>query len=140
MRQPGRPSSAAAVLAYGYGRERLPPPADLDGEARKVWLDLVSAAQPEHFQAIDAPLLALFCNMIVQAERATVEIGKDMAAASPSLLAAQAQAAKAVHDLSMRLRVSPQARSGHVTKRRRETAPTSYYDRMRLMEPGDAAD
>ena len=140
MRQPGRPSSAAAVLAYGHGPERLKPPGDLDGEAHQIWLDLVTAAKPEHFQPVDAPLLALFCRMVVQAERATAEIAKDMAAASPSLLQAQAQAAKAVHDLSMRLRVSPQARSGHVTKRTREAAPASYYDRMRLMEPGDAAD
>jgi hypothetical protein len=139
MRSPGRPSSAAAVLAYGHVPERLKPLADLNREARQVWLDLVSAAKPEHFQPVDAPLLALFCKMMVQAKRATAEIGKDMAAASPSLLAAQAQAVRAAHDLSMRLRVSPQARSGHVTKRTRETQPTSYYDRMRL-ERGNAAD
>ena len=138
MRQRGRPSSAAlALVSYGHGPARLEPPPDLDEKARQVWLDLVLAAQPEHFQPIDAPLLALFCKMIVQAERATAEIGKDMAAVPPSLLAAQAQAVKAVHDLSLRLRVSPQARSGHVTKRTRETRPTSYYERMRL---GDAAD
>jgi hypothetical protein len=32
----------------------LPVPADLDGEARQIWLDLVTAAKPEHFQPVDA--------------------------------------------------------------------------------------
>jgi phage terminase small subunit len=139
MRQPGRPSSAAAALAYGHGPERLKPPAGLDGELRQIWLDLVTAAKPEHFQPVDAPLLALFCRMVVQAERASGEIAKDMAAASPSLLQAQAQAVKAVHDLSMRLRVSPQARSGHLTRRTREVPRSSYYDRAALEHDGDAA-
>ena len=51
--------------------------------------------------------------MLVQAERATEAIAADMAGASPALLEAQRQAVKGVHDLALRLRVSPQARRDH---------------------------
>ncbi len=80
-------------------------------------------AKPQHFEPVDRPLLTLFCRMVAQAEHAPAEIAKDMKGATPALLAAQAEALKAVHDLSMRLRVSPQARSGHLTKRMAETRP-----------------
>ena len=129
---PGRRSSAALV-APAFGPTRLSPPPDLtDEKARRFFLDLVAASKSEHFQPVDSPLLALFCRMLAQAERATEAIAKDPAAASPALLQAQAQAVKAVHDLSMRLRCSPQARSSHVNPRTKRAAPLSYYDSQQL--------
>ena len=129
---PGR-KPAAALLAPSFGPARLSPPADLtDPKARQYFLDLVTAARPDHFQLIDVPALSLFCRMLAQAERATEAIAKDPAAASPALLQAQAQAVKGVHDLSMRLRCSPQARSSHVNPRTKRATPLSYYDVQRL--------
>jgi hypothetical protein len=130
---PGRKSSAALV-APTFGPARISSPADLvDPKARQFFLDIVLAARPEHFQPVDVPLLALFCRMLAQAERATDAIAADMARASPALLEAQRQAAKAVHDLSLRLRISPQARLSKVNARTKTQAePTSYYDRWRL--------
>jgi hypothetical protein len=137
---PGR-KSAAALAAPAFGPARLSPPADLtDPKARQYFLDIVLAARPDHFQPVDVPLLALFCRMLAQAERATEAIAADMVRASPELLEAQRHAAKAVHDLSMRLRVSPQARLSKVNARSKTQAePTSYYDRWRL-EQGNAED
>ena len=128
---PGRRSSAALV-APAFGPTRLSPPPDLtDEKARRFFVDLVAASKSEHFQPVDSPLLALFCRMLAQAERATEAIAKDPATASPALLQAQAQAVKGVHDLSMRLRCSPQARSSHVNPRTKRAAPLSYYDTQR---------
>ena len=129
---PGRRSSAALV-APAFDPTRLSPPPDLtDEKARRFFLDLVATSKSEHFQPVDSPLLALFCRMLAQAERVTEVIAKNPAAASPALLQAQAQAVKAVHDLSMRLRCSPQARSSHVNPRTKRAAPLSYYDTQRL--------
>jgi hypothetical protein len=70
--------------------------------------------------------------MVAQAEAASAEIAANMAGASPALLQAQAQATKAVHDLAMRLRCSPQARAGHTNPRTKRASPLSYYDTQRL--------
>jgi hypothetical protein len=134
---PGRKSSDA-LAAPSFGSARLSPPADLtEPKARRFFLDLVTAARPEHFTAVDVPLLVLYCRMLAQAEAASAEIAADMAGASPALLEAQRQAVKGVHDLAMRLRVSPQARLSKVNARAKRSEPTSYYDRMRL-EQGNA--
>ena len=77
-------------------------------------------------------MLALYCRMLTQAEAATETISKDMAGASPALLEAQRQAVKAVHDLALRLRVSPQARLSKVNARTARPTSLSYYDRQKL--------
>ena len=116
----------------------MSPPADLtEPKARRFFLDLVTAARPEHFTAVDVPLLVLYCRMLAQAERATEAIAVDMAGASPALLEAQRQAVKGVHDLALRLRVSPQARLSKVNAWMKRAEPVSYYDRQRLNDtPG----
>ena len=70
--------------------------------------------------------------MLVQAERATEAIAADMAGASPALLEAQRQAVKGVHDLALRLRVSPQARLSKVNARTARPTSLSYYDWRKL--------
>ena len=129
---PGRKSSDALV-APSFGPARLAPPADLtEPKARRFFLDLVSAARPDHFQPVNSPLLALYCRMLAQAERATEAIAADMAGASPALLEAQRQAVKGAHDLALRLRVSPQARLSKVNARTARASPLSYYDVQKL--------
>jgi hypothetical protein len=49
----------------------------------------------------------------------------------------QRQAVKGVHDLALRLRVSPRARLSKVNARMKASEPVSYYDRVRL-EQGNA--
>jgi hypothetical protein len=132
---PGRKSAAAmaAVPPGGVSPARVQPPTDLSEAERSLFCDIVLGARAEHFAPCDVPLLALYCRLLVQADRATAEIGRDMAKASTSLLEVQRQAVKGVYDLAMRLRVSPQGRQGHLAKRSNtRTEPTSYYDRMAL--------
>ena len=84
---PGRRSSAALV-APASGPTRLSPPPDLtDEKARRFFLDLVAASKSEHFQPVDSPLLALFCRMLAQAERATEAIAKDSGRGFPGAVA-----------------------------------------------------
>jgi hypothetical protein len=128
------------MAPYVCGPERLKPPDDLDGETRTIFLDLVLAASPTHFEPVDRPLLCAYCRAAALERQASAAIAENIAAATPSLLAVQAQATKTMHDLSMRLRLSPQARSGHLTTRAKRATPVlSYYDRRRLENGGDAA-
>lgn len=127
----GRPSTDS-LAAPQFQPSRLQCPPELSGRAREVFVALVGCATAEHFQEIDRPLIALYATMVAQAEAASAAIAKDPAAASPSLLQAQAQAVKGAHDLSMRLRCSPQARMGHTNPRTRRAEPVSYYDVQKL--------
>jgi hypothetical protein len=97
MIRPGRKSSASFVTPiYGAGPERIKPPADMDEKARQIFLDLVTAATPEHFQAIDAPLLRCYAEAIVQAREAGKIIGADIVNAPRAALKAQEQAGRII--------------------------------------------
>jgi hypothetical protein len=106
------------------------------GRAREVFVGLIAAATPQHFAEIDKPLIALYARMVAQAEAASALIASDMTGASPALLEAQRQAVKGVHDLALRLRVSPQARLPKTNARTAQARPLSYYDEQRLKGGG----
>jgi hypothetical protein len=95
---------------------------------------MVASVSPEHFREIDSTLLCCFARAAVLEWHASAEIAKDLARASPSLLAVHASASKVLHDLSLRLRCSPQARLSKVNvhKKLPSEAPVSAYDTMRL--------
>src|SRR5262245_21926018 len=95
---PGRPSAGALASPALHLELRPPPELDDDPVARRVFCELVTAASPQHFIALDVPLLTLFCRLRSQAEAATLAIGHDLANASPALLQAQQQAVKGCHD------------------------------------------
>jgi hypothetical protein len=61
-----------------------------------------------------------------------------LAAGDDKALARWEKAVKSMVALSMRLRLSPQARAPHTSRPDKPPAPLSYYDRMRLAEIGDA--
>jgi phage terminase small subunit len=122
MAGPGRPGRLAAAAAgfpepgsgpaspgfAGQLRARLRPPADLSPEAKAVFTDVVLNSNSEHFQPADLPLLCVYAEAVVQA-RACAKVlcegtGSDLT------IKAQRNALSAVFQLSMRLRVSPQAR------------------------------
>ena len=131
-----RKSSASLQLAIIPGApQRLRPPAELDATERKIFVDLVAASKPEHFRASDLPLLCAYCRSIALERRsaAALKAGKDKEA-----LPRWTQATKAMVTLSMRLRLSPQARAPNNPSRpqSRREQPTSYYDRVHL--EGDA--
>jgi phage terminase small subunit len=144
MAGPGRPSRLAAAAGFpgpdagarspGYtGRlqTRLRPPADLCPEAKAVFVEVVTNSREGHFQAVDAPLLAVYCEAVVQA-RTTAKIIRE-GGGSDLVVKQQRNALSACFQLSMRLRISPQARQPHMSKGSNTRPPSvSYYDRLNL--------
>jgi hypothetical protein len=107
------------------------PPKHLPERAREVFVDLVLACKPGYFTDSDLPLLCRYAEAAAMAEAAAAAMAKDpVVDGKPSpWIGIHGQMSKAMLGLSMRLRLSPQARQPN-----RPTRPvkTSYYDRMRL--------
>jgi hypothetical protein len=129
-----RKSPTAKIISLDTRATRLRPPADLPTVERELFARLVSACPASHFQASDAPLLAQYVANVVLNERATAELrtapivdGRP----SPWLVVAE-KSHRAVVALSLRLRLSPQARAPHAPTRREALQAPSAYDVMRL--------
>jgi phage terminase small subunit len=133
-----RQSAAASALVFSGAvsgqPERIRPPVELEAPAREVFADIAAAAKPGHFQAIDAPLLAAYCRAVVMEREASAAISKALAAAPPPLLKVHEQSVRALHMLSQRLRLSPQARAPNVSRgsASKPAAPISVYERMAM--------
>jgi hypothetical protein len=130
----GRKSSAAlAATPFRLPSERLKPPAELTGEARQAFLDIVTAARAQHFEPLDMPLLCAFARAVAMERAASAVIMSDMPT-SAAMLEVYRTATRTMQMLSIRLRIGPQSRAGHTNarSRTRDDAPVSYYDRMRL--------
>ena len=99
----------------------------------EVWRQIVLACDQKHFQASDAPLLARYCQNVVLARSAAAALATEGPVIggrpSPWLVVAE-KCDRALVALSMRLRISPQARM-----RREGTTPkgppASIYAMMR---------
>jgi phage terminase small subunit len=124
------------VLTPRGADARLMPPKHLPERAREVFVDLVLANRPDFFTPSDLPLLCRYAEATEMAERAAGAMAKTpIVDGKPSpWIAIHGQMTKAMSALSMRLRLSPQARQPN-----RPTRPveTSYYDRMRMRLEAD---
>jgi hypothetical protein len=129
----GSPEPDSAPGSSGFARSlrpRLKPPADLGPEARAIFADVVVNSNPEHFQPADLPLLCVYAEAVVQA-RACAKLLSE-GTGSDLTIKAQRNALSAVFQLSMRLRVSPQARQVRKSLGSNTRPPSvSYYDRHR---------
>jgi hypothetical protein len=145
MAGPGRPGRLAAAASgfpgpgSGVGhpgfagrlQRRLRPPDDLCPEARAVFVEVVVNSNPEHFQPADLPLLCVYADAVVQA-RACAKLIRE-GGGTDLTIKAQRNALSACFQLSMRLRISPQARQPHVSRGSNTRPPTvNYYDRLQL--------
>jgi hypothetical protein len=128
----GPSGSDSPILGFsGSLRSRLRPPDDLSPEAKAVFLDVVVNSNPEHFQAADLPFLCIYADAVVQA-RACAKLIRE-GNCLDSVIKAQRNALSAVFQLSMRLRVSPQARQVRKSLGSNTRPPSvSYYDRLQL--------
>lgn len=129
-----RRSAASLQLAIIPGApQRLRPPPELSATERKIFVELVAASKPDAFRASDLPLLCAYCRAIALERHSA----KALAAGDDKALARWTQAGKAMVALSMRLRLSPQARApNNPTRPQPQPHATSYYDRAHL--EGDA--
>jgi len=113
MRQHGRKSAANLVtLVVDGSPARLGPPASLPEVERAIFVALVDACDPRHFQASDLPLLVQYVQAIVLANEVAEHLRTEGAVVkgkpSPWLLVLE-KSQRAVVALSMRLRLSPQS-------------------------------
>jgi phage terminase small subunit len=132
MAKTGRKSAAElAVVRPAGGSSRLRPPPYLGEEERKVWQDIVLACPAEHFLASDVPLLARYVENVVMARRAADALSAEGAVIggrpSPWLVVAE-KGDRALVALSMRLRISPQARMRRETTKGQQTSPYEMMD------------
>ena len=113
---------------------RLRPPDTLSDGARAEFLRIVTAERPDHFRALDLPLLTQYCESSALAARATLELQRDDAPAR--WLSVWEKANRTMVALSARLRICPQSRQPNNPKRPERV---SYYETMALEEGDDDA-
>ena len=89
---------------------------------RTVFVDVVTACDPTHFQPSDLPLLCRYCEAAVLGEQAALELRRGAVVdGKPSpWITIQEKAVRAMVSLSMRLRLSPQSRIDPKTLGRKE--------------------
>ena len=104
-----RKSSAALLLPPIDGSPpRLEPASSLSPPERKLFIDIVAAVDRKHFRSSDAPLLYSYVRAIDLETRAAKALADDPC--DSKWLAVWEKSVRAMTALSMRLRLSPQAR------------------------------
>jgi phage terminase small subunit len=129
MRQRGRKSGAALSVTPIDGEpNRLQPPQSLSEVERKVFVDLVTACEPQHFRPADYPLLVRYVEACVLADQAAeqLRLGAVIDGKPSPWITIQEKTVRAMVALSMRLRLSPQSRIDPKTLGRQQT----YTGRM----------
>ncbi len=135
MGKRGRPSVDALLLPRVDGsRRRVQPPAGLDQGVTELFRQLVGGCDPQHFIESDMPLLVEYCRAVLLAERAYRELQREgpVVNSKPSpWIIVQEKSVRAMTALSLRLRVSPQARLRPETTARQAQGPTpSVYEML----------
>jgi phage terminase small subunit len=141
MAKTGRSSFATFdTSAYGVGSSRLKPPPSLPEPEKQVFLNLISACPSSQFTASDVPLLLRFCELVVLAERAAEGLRSEPLVTADGKVSPwatlHASATKGMVHLSLRLKLSPQARSQRAPKTL--AGSLSYYERQDLLSDDDA--
>ena len=119
--------------------ERLRPPAFLAPEEAEVFADIIAATSARHFRPSDLPLLTAYAQAIATQRMAAAEFKKQpLVSGRPSPWAAvEERAAKTMVMLSLRLRLSPQARDKRAPPTQRKL---SYLELSALARAPDADD
>jgi len=110
---PRKSVASLAITARPPRPTRLRPPATLSEPERKLFVTLVGNCSENHFRESDAVLLCRYVEAAVLAEKAALEL-RDSAVIGGKVspwLAVQEKSIRALTALSMRLRLSPQARA-----------------------------
>lgn len=123
---------------------RLEPPTSLSEAERTVFIALVNSCGPTHFKASDMPLLSRYCEQTVLADLAAIYLREEGAVAGAKVspwVTVQEKAIRGLVALSMRLRLSPQARLDPKTLGRQQTpvGPKPWEMRPTWM-PGEKND
>jgi hypothetical protein len=128
-------ASLAAVVPLDSRAVRLRPPADLPEPERALFARLTAANPPGHFRESDLPLLCQYCTASIINDQAAKELrAAPVVEGRPSpWLTIFEKTNRAMLGLSMRLRVSPQARAPN-NSGSRPTPRLSAYEMEALRE------
>ena len=109
---PRKSAASLNVVTVDSRTIRLRPPPDLPQPERDLFVAVVAANPPTHFRDSDLPLLLQYCAAAVLSERAVAELrAAPIVDGRPSAwLVVFEKASRSMLGLSMRLRLSPQAR------------------------------
>jgi hypothetical protein len=117
---------------------RLRPPDSLPDDARRAFVDLIGSLPAAHFKAADLPLVCRWCELVALAERAAFELGQCTVTPDGKLspwFTVHQSTTKSLNALALRLRLGPQSRA--LKQSKKEPAPLSVYDRMRMEKNWD---
>ncbi|WP_177243499.1 P27 family phage terminase small subunit [Bradyrhizobium sp. Gha] len=124
------------MTGIGSRANRLRPPPTLNETERTIFIEIINSTNPQHFVRSDLPLLVRYCEAHALCEQAANELkaGGAVIGGRPSpWLAVAEKSNRNVVALSMRLRLSPQARQPN-NPSRKAAAGVSAYE---LMEGDD---
>jgi phage terminase small subunit len=110
---PRKSASSLPLIAVDGQPSRLNPPESLTDPERTIFVDLVAACDPSHFRVSDLPLLARYveaCALGAQAAQQLRLMGAVVDGKPSPWIVVQEKCVRALVALSMRLRLSPQAR------------------------------
>jgi phage terminase small subunit len=127
-------ASLSLVSALDGRRSRLRPPPTLSEPERTQFIDVVSSCKPEHFQTSDIPLLLRYCECAVLAQQAATQLRIEGAVVGGRVnpwAVIQEKSIRGLVSLSMRLRLSPQARAAN-NPSRPQPHQVSHYEKMAL--------
>jgi phage terminase small subunit len=131
----GRKSAASMSMVGVAEAPPLQPVENLSPEEQEVFRAIAAAVAPDHFQPGDIPLLEAYCRAVClerRASRALAQHGEIRADGRPSAwLKVLGQAVATMTALSMRLRVSPQARR----ERAAVPKPLTFAERASMSRP-----
>jgi phage terminase small subunit len=130
----------AELIPFGSRDRRLHPPDSLSDSARAAFIDLVGAMPVSHFRPADMALVCAYSEAVVLAERAAFELSQPNGIVTADnkvspWFSVHQQATKTLIGLALRLRLGPQSRA--LKQSKKEPAPVSYYDRMRMEKDWD---
>lgn len=136
MPKTGPNYQSTEVVPFGADR-RLRPPDALPDAARRAFVDLVTSLPAGHFKAGDISLLCRYAEAAAAAEEAAFQMAQPggMVTADGKVspwFSIHQQATKTLNALALRLRLGPQSRA--LKQSKKDAAPVSVYDRLRMQK------
>jgi phage terminase small subunit len=129
---PRKSLAARAITTPSSLLTRLRPPPTFSESERKIFIDLVAACAVDHFRQSDLPLLSRYCEAVDLAERAARELRKNpvLNGKINPWIVVQEKSVRTIVALSLRLRLSPQARQPNaLRKSQTPSGPLSYCEK-----------
>jgi len=138
-----RQSAASAGFSTSPPVARLRPPADLgDGPERNLFIEIVMACAPGHFQSSDATLLAVFCRAAVLEKIAASELAAahyiDAEGRPSGWLNILTQSQRVISTYSRLLKLNPIARAPAPLVAKPQAA--NYYSKLALESRDESHD